>query len=1346
MEDQEAKVRKARLCRFFFLSHMCHGTLLIVSTLAEFLGDCYDRVGSQVQDWPTGGETSFTRIYDGDIIKINEDSHWSWNNTVHLCSRAHLPCSLTIVGNPDARSTLLRPGSGAMTCKTENGCVGIVLREVVVNCSKQTVATRAPFQIQGASSSLLVERSVLSDCQSIDDGGAVLAYDNAIVTMLASTIQRSSTQGKGGGVALVGAHAHFTSSYFVGCTSEAGGAVWASGLARYPNVPIQSTVELLACEFMNNSAVTGGAVAVDTESLIVIQEVAFTHNLARGDGGAIALSAAARATVINSNFGWNFAAAVGGAVATLQASATIQSSRFYENIAVGLGGAALHMSVSTVDLFANIFHGNSAPSGGGGAVLWDGLSPVVRMACDLGWFADAGQYENLAFCTPCPPGSFKDSVEARVCTLCDSGTYSPAVGATSLTTCIPCEAGKYQNATGSSMCEFCSSNSDSLGGSVSPSFCLCNAGYSGTAGNCVACAPGEYKIFRGNLDIESSLTCSGSCLCEPSSGQSTGIFSDGPGKYGDSQTCSWLIASVAQIDVHFTLFETESNMDTVTINQCSSSDCESTKEIAKLSGSAVSADTTFSSSTGFMQVVFASDGSTTAEGFVASWSIAVMAGCAECPTASYSGASGVSTCTLCEAGKYQNQTGSSHCELCINADSPAGSMGCTCDAGYYYEDSGSCRACTPGTYKTPKESLDTAVICSGSCPCDATSGLASGALSDGPGTYANSQTCSWLIVSPTFEINLRFPSFDTVSDQDFVTINRCTSAACGVKLYTILLDGGSYPSEVSVKIVDSSGTAVFQLQATQQSGDSGTVDLMGGETYTIIPRDSYGDGWQSATVQVQVDGSTAVSIGASEVTGNGGTSQAKTFVGVGGTKEELAKLSGNAVSTDTVYSSSTGFLQVVFESDSSVTGNGFEAAWSVSAGAYCEPCSVGTYAGASGASACALCEAGTYQNATGATECETCVTNAASVAGGTTCSCNAGYVGNGMISCDACAPGTYSPFEVSKFCTSSQTSAPACEIVFSSIPLHSRVTITVEVANTDFSSSTEYISALIVGGQTIGTEHLKADGEDGKCDKLSKILDAVALPADVVSAAGEIAVRIETTSDVGCCPCDGSTLYSIVTINVEDGCGPCSAGTYAGTPGASACELCQAGTYENTKGSSACKQCPLYTNSTAGSEACACDPGYYGDSQTCVACAPGTYKGERTDLATSFTCSGPCDCEEAQGAASGTFSDGPGDYGNMATCTWLISSPSSEITLRFLSFDSEYQFDFVTINRCEDPECQSPEQIGRLSGTPLRASLAERAAPAVSTNPLLGTRGTASCKCTLQKCHQGIVRQKYDTD
>jgi len=215
---------------------------------------------------------------------------------------------------------------------------------------------------------------------------------------------------------------------------------------------------------------------------------------------------------------------------------------------------------------------------------------------------------------------------------------------------------------------------------------------------------------------------------------------------------------------------------------------------------------------------------------------------------------------------------------------------------------------------------------------------------------------------------------------------------------------------------------------------------------------------------------------------------------------------------------------------------------------------------------------------------------------------------------------------------------------------------------------------------------------------------------------------------------------------VEDGCGPCSAGTYAGTPGASACELCQAGTYENTKGSSACKQCPLYTNSTAGSEACACDPGYYGDSQTCVACAPGTYKGERTDLATSFTCSGPCDCEEAQGAASGTFSDGPGDYGNMATCTWLISSPSSEITLRFLSFDSEYQFDFVTINRCENPECQSPEQIGRLSGTPLRASLAERAAPAVSTNPLLGTRGTASCKCTLQKCHQGIVRQKYDTD
>ena len=69
--------------------------------------------------------------------------------------------------------------------------------------------------------------------------------------------------------------------------------------------------------------------------------------------------------------------------------------------------------------------------------------------------------------------------------------------------------------------------------------------------------------------------------------------------------------------------------------------------------------------------------------------------------------------------------------------------------------------------------------------------------------------------------------------------------------------------------------------------------------------------------------------------------------------------------------------------------------------------------------------------------------------------------------------------------------------------------------------------------------------------------------------------------------------------------------------------------------------------------------------------------------AASVTCSGTCPCG-SHGPLSGSISDGPGDYGtSRQTCSWLVASSSrTNIKISFSSFDTESDYDFVTINEC----------------------------------------------------------------
>ena len=95
----------------------------------------------------------------------------------------------------------------------------------------------------------------------------------------------------------------------------------------------------------------------------------------------------------------------------------------------------------------------------------------------------------------------------------------------------------------------------------------------------------------------------------------------------------------------------------------------------------------------------------------------------------------------------------------------------------------------------------------------------------------------------------------------------------------------------------------------------------------------------------------------------------------------------------------------------------------------------------------------------------------------------------------------------------------------------------------------------------------------------------------------------------------------------------------------------------------------------------------------------------------TVTCSGPCSCPATSASASGTFSDGPGEYGNNVTCRWLVSSAAGqevmpEVSISFPAFDTESGYDYVYINECQDSSCGSLTQIAQLDGNSVDPSTA----------------------------------------
>jgi len=287
----------------------------------------------------------------------------------------------------------------------------------------------------------------------------------------------------------------------------------------------------------------------------------------------------------------------------------------------------------------------------------------------------------------------------------------------------PCPANRYRR---EDMCVECPVNSHTPPSNTATT-CVCNAGFSSTgSGDCTGCAPGTYRnapdwrhacrpcphgstssaaavgisqcLCASGVDIAeyvpTSVVCSSSCGCSPSTLDENGVVTFGPAAYTDNAHCVWVIASSAKISLQFSSFDTQKNSDYVVVTRCATAACDSrVEQLRNTSGGGADVDLNTTSETTaehpYLQISFKSDASKTFNGFIANWwTSGPMYTCHRCAPGLYrvrSATTGLDSCALCPAHSYSPQGSNSVVE-------------CKCNAGYSALPGPDCTACRVGKY------------------------------------------------------------------------------------------------------------------------------------------------------------------------------------------------------------------------------------------------------------------------------------------------------------------------------------------------------------------------------------------------------------------------------------------------------------------------------------------------------------------------------------------------------------------------------------------------------------------------------------------------------------------------
>jgi Ca2+-binding EF-hand superfamily protein len=839
------------------------------------------------------------RIYDLDTVDLKLASP-VWKNllngaqqSITLCQGLY-PCAMRLHGKPRRMGRF--PYN--FKCSGLYGCTDLQVTDLNVECTN--FALEAPMFEVLAGGKMEIRNSAFKNCTyfsdktnlTIGEGAIIRASQNSFITVKESLFYNCSSQGNGGAMSFYGSSLQVSNSRFVQCTSfkGSGGGVWSNEYVSWPETPMRSNIAATSTNFTKCKAQKKGGAISATFSSLELLKCRFEENSAANSGGGMELQ---------------------------ESNGIVAGTQFINNKAESIGGGALQLLNSGVELFANTFDANSAPQGGGGALLWAGKpAPILRMACDLGRFAGEKDTDGNPTCVPCAPGSFRDSFTTATCRLCEIGKYIPNSGASA---CQQCERGKFQHAKGATACYECGANADSDAGRSSLDQCFCVAGSYGlpSSSGCRSCT--------SNADSLARSTYVSQCFCKANF-------------YGDGAT---------------------------RCDKCPR-DSKSPARSARVGACSCNAGFTGDPSTGDPDACAACPTGKYAGTVVNRTGIQ----CVSCPKGSFSNSTGASACTECPAGKFRatiGGTSETNCSSCIsNADSPAGSTrkgdctckasyygndakcnkcpensvssagsknktDCSCNAGFYSEDiTSNCKPCPKGEF-----SAISSINCTGGCGCNnAISTVASGTLSDGPGNYKDHEYCEWEITAnPGNIITLSFDAnFDTEENFDVVTISQKCPGSRPSSKDGYSQDGNA--SAVQCNTKEPCGVGQFCEFESKNGGSCKPCNVCSGECGSCgLSADGITDCFRACEADT----------GAQDEYGCKFTH----------------KLSGNnIVAEDLVYTSRTGFLKIHFLSDGSVDRDGFTATWTVTGDTKCVACPAGTYAADSGASTCIDCPFG----------------------------------------------------------------------------------------------------------------------------------------------------------------------------------------------------------------------------------------------------------------------------------------------------------------------------------------------------------------------------------------------------
>lgn len=224
----------------------------------------------------------FLDIYDSDILTVGNATQTPLPSGLELCSGV-LPCALRIEGHGPS-SVVQLPSGGGISCSSRSGCRRVALFHVTLQCTGAP-SPDSPLRVAGAA--LHISETTLAGCSAHSQGGSVLGYDGAMVSVMRSRFVDSHSLQSGGAIAIAGATLDIRQSQFHNCTAQRrGGAVWASAWSASPvssaRPPVVTATTTL---FEDCSASVGGALSVDGGLLEAICSK-FYGSVATGRGGA----------------------------------------------------------------------------------------------------------------------------------------------------------------------------------------------------------------------------------------------------------------------------------------------------------------------------------------------------------------------------------------------------------------------------------------------------------------------------------------------------------------------------------------------------------------------------------------------------------------------------------------------------------------------------------------------------------------------------------------------------------------------------------------------------------------------------------------------------------------------------------------------------------------------------------------------------------------------------------------------------------------------------------------------------------------------------------------------------